>query len=54
MTHSSQLKLKYAFIRLTSSTVLLANSVLILLEGAKVDWDFRISDLVKIPDGTDI
>ena len=23
-------------------------------EGAKGDWDFRISDLVKIPDGTDI
>ena len=22
--------------------------------GAKVDWDFRISDLVKNPDGTDI
>ena len=24
------------------------------LQGAKVDWDFRISDLVKNPDGTDI
>ena len=23
-------------------------------EGAKGDWDFRISDLVKNPDGTDI
>ena len=22
--------------------------------GAKVDWDFRISDLVKNPDGTDV
>ena len=22
--------------------------------GAKVEWDFRISDLVKNPDGTDI
>ena len=22
--------------------------------GAKGDWDFRISDLVKNPDGTDI
>ena len=24
------------------------------LAGAKVDWDFRISDLVKNPDGTDV
>ena len=24
-----------------------------LREGAKGDWDFRISDLVKNPDGTD-
>ena len=22
--------------------------------GAKVDWDFQISDLVKNPDGTDV
>ena len=26
----------------------------ILIMGAKGDWDFRISDLVKNPDGTDI
>ena len=26
----------------------------IVLEGVKGDWDFRISDLVKNPDGTDI
>ena len=24
------------------------------LKEAKGDWDFRISDMVKIPDGTDI
>ena len=24
------------------------------IEGAKVDWDFQISDLVKNPDGTDV
>ena len=23
-------------------------------KGAKIDWDFRISDLVKNPDGTDV
>ena len=28
--------------------------LLLLLLGAKVDWDFRNSDLVKNPDGTDI
>ena len=26
----------------------------IVRKGAKGDWDFRISDLVKNPDGTDI
>ena len=26
----------------------------ILHQGARGDWDFRISDLVKAPDGTDI
>ena len=25
-----------------------------IIIGAKGDWDFRISDLVKNPDGTDI
>ena len=24
------------------------------IKGAKVDWDFQISDLVKNPDGTDV
>ena len=27
--------------------------VIIVMKGAKGDWDFRISDLVKNPDGTD-
>ena len=26
----------------------------VFFEGAKGDWDFRISNLVKNPDGTDI
>ena len=26
----------------------------IVCMGAKVDWDFRISDLAKNPDGTDV
>ena len=25
-----------------------------IIKGAKGDWDFRISDLVKNPDGTDV
>ena len=29
-------------------------STFLLMSGAKGDWDFRISDLVKNPDGTDI
>ena len=28
--------------------------IIIINIGAKSDWDFRISDLVKNPDGTDI
>ena len=28
--------------------------MMIFVLGAKGDWDFRISDLVKSPDGTDI
>ena len=30
------------------------NIIQFILKGAKSDWDFRISDLVKNPDGTDI
>ena len=43
----------YVFIRLA---VLRVNSIPENLseKGAKGDWDFRISDLVKNPDGTDI
>ena len=29
-------------------------TVIIATEGAKGDWDFRMSDLVNNPDGTDI
>ena len=29
-------------------------SIGMFLHGAKGDWDFRISDLVRNPDGTDI
>ena len=28
--------------------------IIIIIMGAKGDWDFRISDLIKNPDGTDI
>ena len=30
------------------------NYIYYITVGAKDDWDFRISDLVKNPDGTDI
>ena len=32
----------------------LALGTVIVNKGAKVDWDFRISDLVKNSDGTDV
>ena len=28
--------------------------MMMIHKGAKDDWDFRISDLVKNPDGTDV
>ena len=34
--------------------VLIFLNVIISKMGAKGDWDFRISDLIKNPDGTDV
>ena len=42
------------FIILRIKTGALIEAPFILIWGAKFDGDFRISDLVKNPDGTDI
>ena len=42
------------FINLTYPHVLFSFIAHNMGTGAKGDWDFRISDLVKNPDGTDI
>ena len=39
-------------VRCNSESPLISNNN--NFKGAKGDWDFRISDLVKIPDGIDI
>ena len=30
------------------------NTLDYVIKGAKLDWDFQISDMVKNPDGTDV
>ena len=44
----------FFMLRYVLSPLTILDTYVFSLGGAKDDWDFRISDLVKNPDGTDI